>query len=252
MISTITPVYNNAEYLEPCIESLLSQHWSAFYGEVEHIFLDDNSTDNSLEILRKYEKDPRVRVIQNDLHLGMAKRRYFGIKIHALGEIIMLHDADEIIPPSYIYQMNLLLQQYRVVHPSVIYQYGLDFKIRRYQQDGNNWQLPARMFYKKDWLDKGGFDTELGVYELGSFSQYFKNIGIARTYVIDLGKYTLKQIYERSYQFYLYKQRYTRYYNFSMRDYHIKSLLLPLGLITLSPIKFVKTLGAIKGYIQRK
>lgn len=250
MITTITPVYNKAEYLEPSINSLLSQHWGAFFGEIEHIFIDDWSTDNSLEILHKYKHDPRVRILENESNKGMAVSRTLGI-YESKGDIIMLHDADEIIPPSYVYQMNLLMSQYHIVHPKTVYQYGYEHKIRNYSQDSENIKLPARMFYKKDFENKGGFEIGLGVFELGSFRHHFGKIGIADTHVIDLGMHTLRQVYNRSYHSYQYRQRLYRYYNKSMLNYHIQMLRLPLGLVTYSPKRFIQTLGAIKGYIKR-
>lgn len=50
MISIIIPVYNVAGYLEKCIESCLAQTYSDF----EIIAINDGSTDNSFDILKKY------------------------------------------------------------------------------------------------------------------------------------------------------------------------------------------------------
>ena len=51
-ISVIVPVYNVEKYLDKCLESLLNQH----YSDMEIVVVDDKSTDGSLNIAKKYEK----------------------------------------------------------------------------------------------------------------------------------------------------------------------------------------------------
>jgi glycosyltransferase involved in cell wall biosynthesis len=59
LVSVVTPVYNGAEYLAECIESVIGQT----YENWEHVIVDNCSTDGTLEIARSYEaRDPRIRV----------------------------------------------------------------------------------------------------------------------------------------------------------------------------------------------
>jgi glycosyltransferase involved in cell wall biosynthesis len=51
-ISIVTPSFNQGEFLEECIDSILSQN----YPNLEYIIMDGGSTDNSVEIIKKYEK----------------------------------------------------------------------------------------------------------------------------------------------------------------------------------------------------
>tara|TARA_B100000989_G_scaffold145948_1_gene108776 strand:+ start:22 stop:792 length:771 start_codon:yes stop_codon:yes gene_type:complete len=57
-ISVVIANYNNGKYIDQCINSLKSQT----YRDIEVIFFDDNSTDNSLEIIQKYSD---VKIIKN-------------------------------------------------------------------------------------------------------------------------------------------------------------------------------------------
>jgi len=71
-LSIIVPVYNCAEYIDKCIESLLMQKGA----EIEIIIVNDGSTDNLLEILQKYEDKIKLISIENG---GVAKARNAGV-----------------------------------------------------------------------------------------------------------------------------------------------------------------------------
>lgn len=60
MISVIVPIYNVEQYLEQCLDSIISQT----YSQLEIILVDDGSTDSSGQICDKYaRKDERIVVI---------------------------------------------------------------------------------------------------------------------------------------------------------------------------------------------
>jgi glycosyltransferase involved in cell wall biosynthesis len=60
LVSVVTPVYNGAEFIAECIESVLRQT----YANWEHVIVDNCSTDGTLEIARSCEeRDPRIRVL---------------------------------------------------------------------------------------------------------------------------------------------------------------------------------------------
>src|SRR5689334_13934856 len=63
LVSIVTPVYNEAQYLAECIESVLAQT----YQNWDYTILDNCSTDRTAEIACRYAAgDPRIRVLRNE------------------------------------------------------------------------------------------------------------------------------------------------------------------------------------------
>lgn len=94
-ISVIMPIYNAGEYLEQAIRGVLDQT----LRELEIICVDDGSTDNSLEILKRLQKsDERVRIV-TETNAGPGIARNNGIK-RARGEYMAFLDADDMFEPS--------------------------------------------------------------------------------------------------------------------------------------------------------
>lgn len=90
MISVVIPVYNVAQYLSQCVESVLSQSCK----ELEIILVDDGSTDDCPDLCDEYERnDVRVRVIHKK-NGGLSDARNAGMKI-ATGEWIYFVDSDD-------------------------------------------------------------------------------------------------------------------------------------------------------------
>ena len=91
LISVIIPVYNVEEYLRQCLDSVIDQS----YRNLEIICVDDCSTDNSLNILKEYEKkDSRIKVLQNEKNIGVGLTRNNGFEV-ATGEYIHYFDPDD-------------------------------------------------------------------------------------------------------------------------------------------------------------
>ena len=89
-ISLITVTYNSEKYLSQCIESVQMQD----YGDLEHIIIDGNSTDNTVSIIKKYEAGIAKWVSEPDN--GMYDAINKGIAI-ATGEVIGLLNSDDIL-----------------------------------------------------------------------------------------------------------------------------------------------------------
>ena len=96
-VSVIVPVYNSEKYLDQCVQSLINQTLK----EVEFIFVDDGSTDSSVQILEKYQStDGRIKIIkQQNQFAGVARNN--GMKA-AIGKYLMFLDSDD------FFELNML------------------------------------------------------------------------------------------------------------------------------------------------
>lgn len=94
-VSVIVPVYKVADYVERCAVSLFEQTLT----EMEIIFIDDCSPDNSIEIINKtLERYPNrkdsVKIIKMPVNGGLATARRVGIQ-SAVGEYVIHCDSDD-------------------------------------------------------------------------------------------------------------------------------------------------------------
>ena len=92
-VSIIVPIYNEEEYVSTCLLSLINQT----LDDIEIILIDDNSTDNSLNILLDYAKKyPNIKVYHNEKNLGQGASRNIGLSF-ATGEYIGFVDSDDYV-----------------------------------------------------------------------------------------------------------------------------------------------------------
>lgn len=90
-ISIIVPVYNTANYLEECLDSLINQSLE----EIEIICIDDKSEDDSPKILEKYaSSDKRIKLLYNKENTGQALARNIALK-SVKGEYVSFMDSDD-------------------------------------------------------------------------------------------------------------------------------------------------------------
>ena len=95
MVSVIIPVYNNEDFIKECIESLLSQD----FDDYELIFVDDGSSDSSLNIINSFN-DKRI-FVYSTRHVGPAGARNLGFnKSH--GDYITFVDGDDYVSSNYL------------------------------------------------------------------------------------------------------------------------------------------------------
>ena len=96
-ITVILPVYNTKPYIGRCIESLQKQT----FRELEFIFVDDCSTDGSMDIVEAFAgQDERVRILRNESNMGAGYSRNRGIEA-AQGDYISFIDSDDYLAPDF-------------------------------------------------------------------------------------------------------------------------------------------------------
>lgn len=89
-ISIVIPIYNVADYLPKCLDSVLLQT----YRNLEVIAVNDGSTDNCLQILKDYAKrDKRIKII-NQKNQGVSAARNAGLDV-ATGDYVSMPDPDD-------------------------------------------------------------------------------------------------------------------------------------------------------------
>lgn len=94
-VSFVMTVYNKAYYLPSVLKALLNQ---TGLNNPEFIFIDDKSSDESVEIIKKYTAGyPNVIIVENDDNRGISPRINQGIAL-AHGEFIRMLDSDDIFP----------------------------------------------------------------------------------------------------------------------------------------------------------
>lgn len=106
LISVLIPVYNTAEYLPACLDSIVGQS----YPNLEIVALNDGSTDGSLPILQDYaRRDSRMRVIDKP-NEGLILTRKRALQ-EAKGEYIIFIDSDDFIAGDYIEKLQRELSE---------------------------------------------------------------------------------------------------------------------------------------------
>lgn len=99
-VSILVPFYQVAPFIERCARSVLGQT----YPDIEYLFIDDHSTDDGPDILRKTLEDypdrkDAVRIIRNERNLGLASSRNLAVR-ECRTDFLLWVDADDWISPD--------------------------------------------------------------------------------------------------------------------------------------------------------
>lgn len=141
-ISIVTPSYNQCDFLDKTIASLVEQQ----YPKLEYIVQDGASTDNSVEVIKKYA--PFIKHWESIKDNGQSHAINLGFR-HATGEIMAYLNSDDILFPDTLHYVADYFEQ----HPEVDVVYGHRILI---DENGNNvgrWILPPHDAQVLTWAD---------------------------------------------------------------------------------------------------
>lgn len=136
-ISVVIPVYNEEGNLR-ALYKRLSTVLSSLTADFEMIFVNDGSTDNSIEIIRELSQDKKVKYLDFSKNFGHQIAAFAGLE-HATGNAVVIIDADLQDPPELITELYQKMQEgYDVVYA------------KRQERDGETWhkKLTAKWFYR--------------------------------------------------------------------------------------------------------
>ncbi len=142
-VSIISTVYNKEKFLIEHINSLIRQD----YKNIEFIFINDGSTDDSLEILKEYQnKDKRINIInQNNQGPSIARKNGF---IKSTGNLIYFVDSDDTLYNCYVISDIIkIFNEYK----------DIDFVIGQMYNSYNNVDILDKIIYTEN-IEKGIYD----------------------------------------------------------------------------------------------
>ncbi len=163
-ISIIVTCYNQAQYLDECLQSVLNQ----YFQDWECIIVNDGSPDNTDKIAKNWlKKDNRFKYIYQ-VNSGLSAARNFGIE-NAIGEFILPLDADDKISKEYCRLAMIEFEKDKDL--KVVYcqaeKFGIEtgkwilepFSTNRLAI--TNMIFCSAIYRKTDWQSVGGYDIKM-------------------------------------------------------------------------------------------
>ena len=172
-ISIVTPSFNQADFIESTIESVLSQK-----GDIEYFVIDGGSTDRTIEILKKYKKKYKNFHYVSEKDDGQSDAINKGLKM-CTGDIMAYINSDDVYEPGAFEKVHAFFKN----NPDIYWGYGhysiineKDRPIRKFFSKYKNFAgrsysyskllrinivpQPSTFWRKEIYAEFGGFDKE--------------------------------------------------------------------------------------------
>lgn len=163
LVSVITPCYNDGKYILDTVKSVEK----STYDNIEHIIINDGSTDQcTLKVLEGIN-NPRVRIIHTE-NQGVCSARNTGV-IQSNGKYLLLLDSDDLISAEYIARsVEQLEADDKVALVTCNYRlFGKDYrskKVEKYSMEkllGHNLFIVSSFCRRRDFDRVGGFSEKM-------------------------------------------------------------------------------------------
>lgn len=163
LVSIIMPCYNAQDYIEEAIRSVIQQH----YKNWELIIINDRSSDNSQEIIERYQaKNIRIISLQNSNNIGAAQSRNRGVVL-ARGEYIAFLDSDDVWLEEKLSKQVALMQKNHIALCYSAYDV-----IDAQGVKTSTFHVPSRLSYS-DILKTSTIGTLTTIYNAKTLGKYY-------------------------------------------------------------------------------
>lgn len=164
-ISIVTPSFNQGHFIEETILSVINQD----YPNIEYILIDGGSTDNTIEIIKKYSD--RIAYWVSEKDNGQSEAINKGFKV-ATGEIVGWLNSDDILMPGALTSVMEYFSNHKEIdflngytlvmdiQSKILYNYFILKQKKWYAKHGVYYISQPSMFWKINLFDKIGYLKE--------------------------------------------------------------------------------------------
>ena len=190
-ITLVTAVYNGEKYIEDTIQSIVSQG----YPNLEYIIVDDGSTDGTVEIIRKYEKQLACWFSQTNQGLYAALNAGFA---RSTGEIMGWLNASDMLQVNGLFVVGSVFAALREVEwitgrPTKYSSSGMTVEVRdvprwsryRFLAGANRYIQQESTYWKRSLWERAGGALSTSYRAEGDFEQWVRFFRHAQLHSVD-------------------------------------------------------------------